>query len=130
MPWCGSSATRTRRASWAGTASGAGPHIGKTGFTIFDFVGVTDYHGDDEESVTGSVPGVAEPKAAHETRRLLTLDVDDHIDPASRDWLTIDESARIVHTPGHEARAAEIGVRTEARQGEQAFHAEQSRWAV
>jgi type I restriction enzyme R subunit len=60
---------------------------------------------------------------------LLTLDVDDHIDPESRDWLTLDETGRIVRTPQHEARAAEIGVRFEAWCGENAFDAEQARWA-
>ena len=50
---------------------------------------------------------------------LLTLDVDDHIDPASREWLTLDENGRIVRTPEHEARAAEVGVRFEAWRGEQ-----------
>ena len=33
------------------------PHIGKTRFTIFDFVGVTDFHGDDEGNTgDGLVP--------------------------------------------------------------------------
>ena len=106
------------------------PHIGKAGFTIFDFVGVTDFHGDDEENVPGGVLGVAEPGARYEPRLLLTLDVDDHIDPESRDWLTLDESGRIVRTPEHEARAAEIGVKFEAWRGEHGdFNAEQARWA-
>ena len=60
---------------------------------------------------------------------LLTLDVDDHIDPESREWLTLDEAGRIVRTPEHEARAAEIGVRFEAWRVDQAFDAEQARWA-
>ena len=107
------------------------PHIGKTGFTIFDFVGVTDFHGDDEGDIEGGpireggrLPGPGEP------RMLLTLDVDDHIDPESRDWLTLDETGRIVRTPEHEARATEVGVRFEAWRGEhEEFDAEQARWA-
>jgi type I restriction enzyme R subunit len=105
-------------------------HIGKTGFTIFDFVGVTDFHGDD-----GDIEGgfLREPQPAcrpGEPRLLLTLDVDDHIDPASRDWVTLDEAGRIVRTSEHEARAAEIGVRFEAWRGEHdGFDAEQARWA-
>ena len=95
------------------------PHVNKTGFTIFDFVGVTDFHSDDERDVAG---GVMEAQGIYqaqpETRALLTLDVDDHIDPASRDWLTLDENGRIVHSPEHEARAAEVGVRFEAWRGE------------
>ncbi len=105
-------------------------HIGKEDFTIFDFVGVTDFHGDDEEDIVG---GVMDARAAYrvesDPRRLLTLDVDDHIDPATREWLTLDEDGRIVRAPEHEARAAEIGVRVEAWRGTQAFTAEQGRWA-
>ena len=107
------------------------PHIDKTGFTIFDFVGVTDFHGDDDGEIEGGSirepgprPGPVEP------RMLLTLDVHDHIDPESRDWLTLDENGRIVRTPEHDARAAEVGVRFEAWRGEHGeFNAEQARWA-
>ena len=105
-------------------------HIGKTGFTIFDFAGVTDFHGDDDEDVGG---GVMDERGRYEAgadpRVLLTLDVDDHIDPTTREWLTLDDDGRIVRTPEHEARAAEIGVRVEAWRGGRDFTAEQSRWA-
>ena len=106
-------------------------HIGKAGFTIFDFVGVTDFHGDDEESIAGSVTDARGGyRLEQEPRMLLTLDVDDHIDPESRDWLTLDEDGRIVRTPEHDARAAEFGVRFEAWRGEHGeFDAEQARWA-
>ena len=103
------------------------PHIGKTGFTIFDFVGVTDFHGDDEGDLEGG--GVREPRPSYGptgSRLLLTLDVDDHIDPASRDWLTLDETGRIVRTPEHEARAAELGLRVE-RGGERMTSSMRSR---
>ena len=107
------------------------PHIGKTGFTIFDFVGVTDFHGDDDAEIEGGF--VREPRSVYlsgDPRMLLTLDVDDHIDPESRDWLTLDETGRIMRTPEHEARAAEVGVRFEAWRGEHdEFDAEQARWA-
>ncbi len=106
-------------------------HIGKTGFTMFDFVGVTDFHGDDEGDIDGGPlrpPG--RPTPPGEPRTLLTLDVDDHIDPESRDWLSLDENGRIVRTPEHEERAAEIGVRFAAWRGEhEEFDAEQARWA-
>ena len=107
------------------------PHIGKTGFTIFDFVGVTDFHGDDEGDIDGGpIREGGRPPGPSEPRMLLTLDVDDHIDPESRDWLTLDDSGRIVRTPEHEARAAEVGVRFEAWRGEhEEFDAEQARWA-
>ena len=105
------------------------PHIGKTDFTIFDFVGVTDFHGDDDEGIgSGEAPG-PKPPGTGEPRMLLTLEVDDQIDPASRDWLTLDENGRIVRTAEHETRAAEVGLRFESWRGGQEFDAEQARWA-
>ena len=105
-------------------------HIGKTDFTMFDFVGVTDFHGDEEEDIAGGVMDArGEYKLERDSRILLTLDVNDHIDPATREWLTLDEDGRIVRAPEHEARAAEIGVRVEEWRGTQKFTAEQSRWA-
>ena len=106
------------------------PHIGKTGFTIFDFVGVTDFHGDDEgDNEGGRVRETRPPYGPVEPRMLLTLDVDDQIDPASRDWLTLDADGRIVRTAEHETRAAEVGLRFESWRGGQVFDAEQARWA-
>ena len=106
------------------------PHIGKTFFTIFDFVGVAEFHGDDDDDVGGGggVPG-PRPPGPGQPRVLLTLDVDDQIDPASRDWLALDEHGRIVRTPEHETRAAEVGLRFESWRGDQPFSAEQARWA-
>ena len=105
-------------------------HIGKTDFTMFDFVGVTDFHGDDEEDIAA---GVMDAKPSYDPgrdpRKLLTLDVNDHIDPSTREWLTLDENGRIVLTPEQEARAAEIGLRVEAWRSTHNFNAEQSRWA-
>ena len=105
------------------------PHIGKTDFTIFDFVGVTDFHGDDDDDTDGGGAPGPKPPGPGEPRMLLTLDVDDQIDPASRDWLTLDENGRIVRTAEHEARAADVGLRFESWRGAQAFDAEQARWA-
>ena len=106
-------------------------HIGKTGFTIFDFVGVADFHGDDDDGMDGGVvKDRTKRDGPDDPRILLTLDVDDHIDPATREWVTLDENGRIVRTPEHEARAAEVGMRIEAWRGEQGFTtAEQARWA-
>lgn len=110
------------------------PHVGKNHFTIFDFVGVTDFHGDDDDAiaiggVTGA-QGTSEPvhRPTEARPALLTLDVDDHIDPASRDWMTLDENGRIVRTAEHDARSSELGLRFEAWCGEHEFDAEQSRW--
>lgn len=107
------------------------PHLGKDGFTIFDFVGVTDFHGDDDGDIEGGFirEGGRPPPGSGEPRMLLTLDVDDHIDPESRDWLTLDGNGRIVRTPEHEARAAEMGLKFEAWRGGQEFDPDQARWA-
>ena len=107
------------------------PHIRKSGFTIFDFVGVTDFHGDDDGEIVGGVvrePGQP-PYRPRTPRTLLTLDVDDHIDPTSRDWVTLDEDGRIVRTEAHEARATELGLHIEDWRSGQPFDAEQARWA-
>ena len=106
------------------------PHIGKTGFTIFDFVGVTDFHKDDDGDLGGGRVRETGPSYGPvEPRMLLTIDVDDQIDPASRDWLTLDESGRIVRTAEHETRAAEVGLRFESWRGVQQLDgAEQARW--
>ena len=105
-------------------------HIRKTDFTMFDFVGMTDFHGDDDGAIAGDV--VREPSGPVKPgppRTVLTLNVDDHIDPATRDWATLDEHGRIVRTAEHDARSALLGLRFEAWLGEQTFDAEQTRWA-
>jgi type I restriction enzyme R subunit len=105
------------------------PHIRKTSFTMFDFVGVTDFHGDDDETIPGGIGGTRPPGVGPgEPRRLLELDVDDHIDPLSRDWVTLDSSGRVVRTDAHEARAAELGALFEAWVESRPWTAEQQRW--
>ena len=105
-------------------------HIGKTDFTIFDFVGVTEFHGDDDEDIGGGSDGPSPKRTGpSDPRMLLTLDVDDQIDPASRDWLALDEHGRIVRTPEHESRAVEVSLRFESWRADQPFNAEQARWA-
>ena len=96
---------------------------------IFDFVGVTDFHGDDDGNIGGGEAPGPKPTGPGDPRMLLTLDVDDQIDPASRDWLTLDENGRIVRTAEHETRAAEVGLRFESWRCGQEFDAEQGRWA-
>ncbi len=106
-------------------------HIGKTGFTLFDFVGVTDFHGDDDKDLDGGVLDVNKRdgrKGPYQSGKLLTLDIDDHIDPASREWLMLDEDGRIVRTPEHDTRASEIGLLVESWRSDQVFTAEQARW--
>ena len=42
------------------------------------------------------------------------VDVDDHIDPLSRAWVTVDEDGRLVFPEAAEAKVAELGARFEA----------------
>ena len=106
------------------------PNIQKTDFTIFDFTGVTEFHGDDENVPIDA--GAVVVKRTYNpplgSKNLLTIEVDDHIDPASRDWLTLDENGCIVQTQADEARAAGMALRFEAWRGKQCFDAEQTRW--
>ena len=105
------------------------PHIHKSSFTMFDFVGVTDFHGDDDETIPGGFVTPGKPGRPNpEPSVLLPLDVDDHIDPASRDWVTIDDDGRIMRTDAHEAKAAELGLRFEAWMATLDPSAEQLRW--
>lgn len=84
-------------------------------FTMFDFVGVSDYHGDDDGYAIGGII-VEKPKRPRppQPRKVLSLDVDDHIDPATREWITVDEDGNIVFPEASEQRANELGARFEA----------------
>ena len=54
------------------------------------------------------------PEATQTPRRLLVVDADDHIDPLSRAWVTVDDDGRLVFPDVAEARVAELGARFEA----------------
>jgi len=86
----------------------------KPTFTMFDFVGVSDYHGDDDDFADGGVIRDSQKRKKYEPRRLLALDVDDHIDPTTREWITVDENGNMVFPEASERRAAELGARFEA----------------
>ena len=86
----------------------------KPTFTIFDFVGVSEYHGDDDDFADGGVIRDSQKRKKYEPRRLLALDVDDHIDPTTREWITVDENGNLVFPEASEQRAAELGARFEA----------------
>ncbi len=86
----------------------------KPTFTMFDFVGVSDYHGDDDDFADGGVIRDSQKRKKYEPRRLLALDVDDHIDPTTREWVTVDENGNMVFPEASEQRAAELGARFEA----------------
>ncbi len=81
---------------------------------MFDFVGVADYHGDDDGYAEGGVVVARQAKKKYEPRRLLALDVDDHIDPTTREWITVDENGNMVFPEASAQRAAELGARFEA----------------
>jgi type I restriction enzyme R subunit len=87
---------------------------GKAVFTMFDFVGVTDYHGDDEAAGEGGLVIERPKKPQGRPRKLLSLDIDDHIDPTTREWVTIDENGNIVFPEASEQKQAEVGARFEA----------------
>jgi len=87
---------------------------GKAVFTMFDFVGVCDYHGDDDDYAEAGPIIQKQTKKKYEPRRLLSLDIDDHIDPTTREWITVDEDGNMVFPEASEQRAAELGMRFEA----------------
>ncbi len=98
-------------------------------FTMFDFVGVADYHGDDEDFAEGGVLKEPPKKKKYEPRRLLALDINDHIDPTTREWITVDENGNMVFPEASEQKAAELGARFEAWLLEQTdLTPERERW--
>ena len=105
---------------------------GKPIFTMFDFVGVTDYHGDADEDGGGGVVLAKARKNELRPRRLLSLDIDDHIDPDTRAWVTLDEDGNMVFPEASEQRRAEVGARFEAwlLEREDALTPDQQRWLL
>jgi type I restriction enzyme R subunit len=100
---------------------------GKSRFTMFDFTGVTLRHGDDETTGEGGVVVVREqPNVPYRSRRLLTLDVHDEIDPNTREWVTIDETGR-AFMDADEARAEARGAAFETWLSAQSFNSDQLR---
>lgn len=90
--------------------------IKKTAFTMFDFTGVADFHGDDEDVPAdgGFVITAKKPDRDPRRRGLLILDINDHIDPATRGWVTLDENGNEQHgAHGIDPHAAELGARFE-----------------
>lgn len=92
------------------------PSIRKISFTMFDFVGVTDFHGDAEDVPAdgGFVVTAEKARDKGKARGLLLLDVNDHIDPTTRGWVTLDENGNEIRTPEADAHAAALGARFEA----------------
>ncbi|MCV9916922.1 hypothetical protein OIV57_32935, partial [Burkholderia pseudomallei] len=71
-------------------------------------------------------------KPKGETRRLLSLDVDDHIDPTTREWVMVDENGNMVFPEASEQRRGEIGARFEEwmLQREDVLTPDQQRWLL
>ena len=80
---------------------------------MFDFVGVTAFYQDDETAAEGGKIKESPRRQPYEPRRLVTVEADDWIDPASRAWITYDEQGNVVFPDPDEARAAELGARFE-----------------
>ncbi|MBI5113209.1 MAG: DEAD/DEAH box helicase family protein [Rhodovulum sp.] len=100
---------------------------GKTKFTMWDFTGVTLRHGDDEEPGDGGVV-VVRPAVdcRRQPRRMLTLDIHDEIDPATREWVTVDENGQ-AFMDADEAQAEALGAAFETWLDDQNFNADQLR---
>lgn len=102
---------------------------GKHRFTLFDFVGVTDLYDDDETVPEGGRIVERTPRPPAQPRNLLTLDIDDHIDPTTREWVTIDENGNFVFVDADAQAQAQVAARFEAWLGTQEdFHSEQVRF--
>lgn len=100
---------------------------GKERFTMWDFTGVTLRHGDDETPGEGGVVVVRPAeKPQGQPRRMLTLDVHDEIDPATREWVTVDETGR-AFMDVDEARAEALGASFETWLDGRDFNADQLR---
>lgn len=100
---------------------------GKTRFTMWDFTGVTLRHNDDEAPGEGGVVVVRPPaKPEGRPRRMLMLDVHDEIDPATREWVTVDETGHAC-LDVDEAKAVALGTTFETWLSGQNFNTDQLR---
>lgn len=105
-------------------------HIRKTHFTIFDFVGNADAHGDDDPLPGGAIIAPApRPPGPPNPRRLLTLDIHDEIDPTTREWITYDEDGVPRAASAAEAEGERLAARFEAFVATRDMTAEQERIA-
>jgi type I restriction enzyme R subunit len=98
-------------------------------FTMFDFVGVCDFHGDDDTLGGGGLVMEPKKKKHYEPKRLLSLDIDDHIDPTTREWITVDENGNMLFPEASEQKKEAMGAKFEAWLLAQAgLTMEQERW--
>ena len=103
---------------------------GKPTFTMFDFVGVCDYHGDDDAVAEGGIVKARQPRPGpNQPRRLLSLDINDQIDPTTREWITTDDDGNLVFPQASELKAAAVGAKFEAwLLAQTALPPEQEQW--
>lgn len=101
---------------------------GKPLFTLFDFVGVTDFHQDEE--TYGEAGKVRETKGPYKPKPtvLVTVDTDDWIDPTTRAWIGYDAQGNVVFPELDEAKAQALGARFEGWLVDQEVTPDQERW--
>lgn len=98
-------------------------------FTMFDFVGVCDYHGDDDTLGGGGIVMQPKKRKPSEPKRLLSLDIDDHIDPTTREWITVDENGNMQFPEASEQKKEAVGAQFESwLLNQSSLTAEQERW--
>lgn len=103
--------------------------IKKNHFTIFDFVGNCDLHGDDDPLPGGPIVVRPERPGPTRPRRLLTLDVHDEIDPTTREWIVYEEDGTVRASAPDEVRAEQLGIAFETFMSTLQPSAEQERLA-
>ena len=104
-------------------------HIKKTSFTLFDFVGNADAHNDEEPLEGGFIVERPAKPPGTPPRKLITLDIHDEIDPATREWIVVEEDGTAHAATAAEARADALGTRFETFLGGRGLNAEQERLA-
>lgn len=112
-----------------GRGTRTAPHIKKAAFTIFDFVGNCDAHGDDDVLEGGAIVEHPPRPPQPQPRRMLTLDVHDEIDPTTREWITYDADGTPRMASTDEVRAERLGVKFEAFLADEELTLEQERLA-
>ena len=87
--------------------------IKKDCFWMFDFVGVTDFHNDNDDGTSGGkvVESTKRPKST--PKNILEIDVDDWIDPDSRSIISLDENGNIKRSRDEEEVSERLGIKFE-----------------
>ena len=88
-------------------------HIKKKCFWMFDFVGVTDYHNDNEDDGGGGKVIDKTSKLNPNPTNLIEVDIDDWIDPDSRTIITLDENGNIKRSEDEEELSERLGIKFE-----------------